>query len=81
MHSPFFVKKGNRGAHARADTLVKESISAGSRIYTVELQEIKKPSDTGGRPERTNDGKHYHSDGRRKVAEEAAKINRVRRFL
>lgn len=56
---------------------MKESVSAGHRLYTVELQEIKKPSDTGGRPERTNDGKHYHSDGRAKVAEEAAKVNRV----
>ena len=56
---------------------MKESVSAGHRLYTVELQEIKMPSDTGGRPERTNDGKHYHSDGRAKGAEEDAKVNRV----
>lgn len=69
------------GVPAEADILLKESVSSGHRLYTVELQEIKKPSDTGGRPERTNDGKHYHSDGKRKVAEEAAKVNRVLRLL
>ncbi len=66
-----------------ADIHVKESVSAGHRLYTVELQEIKMPPERGlksinGEPRIEP---HHTSDGKRKVAEEAAKVNRVLRLL
>lgn len=68
-----------------ADILVKESISSGSRIYTVELQEIKKPSARGTESIKTDRGETQSTppttDGKRKVAEEAAKVNRILRLL
>ncbi|MBR5623237.1 MAG: hypothetical protein IKW49_08645 [Opitutales bacterium] len=68
-----------------ADILVKESISSGSRIYTVELQEIKKPSARGTESIKTDRGETQSTppttDGKHKVAEEAAKVNRVLRLL
>lgn len=70
---------------AEADILVKESISSGSRIYTVELQEIKKPSARGTESIKTDRGESQSTppttDGRHKVAEEAAKVNRILRIL
>lgn len=71
------------GVLAEASILVKESVSAGHRLYTVELQEIKMPPERGlksinGEP---NVEPHHTSDGKRKVAEEAAKVNRILRLL
>ena len=71
------------GVLAEADILAKESVSAGHRLYTVELQEIKMPPERGlksinGEPRIEP---HHTSDGRTKVAEEAAKVNRILRIL
>ena len=67
------------GVPAEADILVKESISEESRIYTVELQEIKKPSARGTESINTDLGKpqSYPSttNGKEKVAQEAEKVN------
>ena len=67
------------GVLAEADILVKETEQGGNRIYTVELQEIKTPSERG--TESINGGPviepHHTSDGRERVAEEAAKVKAV----
>lgn len=72
------------GVLVEADILVKESVSGGSRFYTVELQEIKRPPERSQRREigGQNQTVNIHtSDGRTKVAEEAAKVNRILRIL
>lgn len=72
------------GVLAEADILAKESISGGNRLYTVELQEIKKPPERSQRREIGGQQKTVNihaSDGKHKVAKEAAKVNRVLRLL
>ncbi|MGF0069266.1 hypothetical protein [Candidatus Spyradosoma sp. SGI.093] len=67
------------GVPAEADILVKEGTSYGSRIYTVELQEIKKPSARGTESINADNGKTQGTppttDGKEKVAQEAEKVN------
>ena len=72
------------GIPAEADILAKESVSGGHRVYTVELQEIKMPSERSQRREiggQQQTVSIHASDGKRKVAEEAAKVNRILRLL
>lgn len=70
------------GVPAEADILVKETEQGGNRIYTVELQEIKMPSERGSESIKVNhDVATPTSDGKIKVAEEAAKVNGIRYSL
>lgn len=72
----------HRGALAHEWMHALDNYFGGNRIYTVELQEIKMPSERGSESIKVNhDVATPTSDGKIKVAEEAAKVNGIRYLM